>query len=251
MRHREQAMGGWKLADRCTRSVPGGSRPSLPRPRLCSPRTQGAGRLRFRRGSGGEHPDGHARGVRGFRRRWGACAPPWAKRSPGGARLGGRCCGMRSVRPGLRGRRADMGAAGGRGRVGHHTRTHRITPPEGTAQPLHHATGRDLKSCGRARSGRCSARTGARRWCCVALRLLELLRFVSALPGVGCGPKCVWVTPRSEGSARGWSKMRLSLAVLARSRRFRADSDAFWTRRPERPRIRPRLRGLLDHQAAG
>ena len=70
-------------------------------------------------------------------------------------------------------------------------------------------------------------------------------------PGWGCGPKRVWVTPRSEGSARGWSKRRLSLAVLARSRRFRADSDAFWTRRPERPRIRPRLRRLLDHQADG
>ena len=40
---------------------------------------------------------------------------------------------------------------------------------------------------------------GARRWCCVALRLLGLLRFVSALPGVGL-----------------WSKMRLGYAPFGR-----------------------------------
>ena len=65
------------------------------------------------------------------------------------------------------------------------------------------------------------------------------------------GPKCVWVSLFSEGPARGWSKMRLSLTVLAGFRRFRADSDAFWTRRPERPRIRPRLRRISDHRATG
>ena len=40
---------------------------------------------------------------------------------------------------------------------------------------------------------------GARRWCCAALRLLGLLRFVSALPGVGL-----------------WSKMRLGYAPFGR-----------------------------------
>lgn len=70
-------------------------------------------------------------------------------------------------------------------------------------------------------------------------------------PGRGCGPKCAWVSLRSEGSARGWSEMRLSLTVLAGSRRFRADSDAFRTRLPENPWIRLRLRRISDHQAAG
>ena len=66
-------------------------------------------------------------------------------------------------------------------------------------------------------------------------------------PGRRRGPKCVWVSLFSEGPARGWSKMRLSSTDLAGSRRIRADSDAFWTRRPERPRIRPRLRRISDH----
>ena len=58
--------------------------------------------------------------------------------------------------------------------------------------------------------------------------------------------------PQGRGGPRGGVvKMRLSLTVLAGFRRFRADSDAFWTRRPERPRIRPRLRRISDHQAAG
>ena len=70
-------------------------------------------------------------------------------------------------------------------------------------------------------------------------------------PGRRRGPKCVWVSLFSEGPARGWSKKRLSLTVLAGFRQFRADSDAFWTRRPERPRIRPRLRRISDHRATG
>ena len=69
-------------------------------------------------------------------------------------------------------------------------------------------------------------------------------------PGRRRGPKCVWVSLFSEDPARGWSKMRLSSTVLAGSWRFRADSDAFWTTHPERPRIRPRLRRISDHQAA-
>ena len=70
-------------------------------------------------------------------------------------------------------------------------------------------------------------------------------------PGHRRGPKCVWVSLFSEGPARGWSKMRLSSTDLAGSRQIRADSDAFWTRRPERPRIRPRLRRISDHRATG
>ena len=70
-------------------------------------------------------------------------------------------------------------------------------------------------------------------------------------PGRRRGPKCVWVSLFSEGPARGWSKMRLSSTDLAGSRQIRADSDAFWTRRPERPRIRPRLRRISDHRATG
>ena len=66
-------------------------------------------------------------------------------------------------------------------------------------------------------------------------------------PGRRRGPKCVWVSLFSEGPARGWSKMRLSSTDLAGSRRIRADSDAFWTTHPERPRIRPRLRRISDH----
>ena len=44
--------------------------------------------------------------------------------------------------------------------------------------------------------------------------------------------------------------MRLSLAVLAGSRRIRVDSDAFWTRCPERPCSRPGLRRILDQRTA-
>ena len=52
-------------------------------------------------------------------------------------------------------------------------------------------------------------------------------------PGRRRGPKCVWVSLFSTG--------------LAGSGRIRADSDAFWTTHPERPRIRPRLRRISDH----
>ena len=43
------------------------------------------------------------------------------------------------------------------------------------------------------------------------------------------GPKCVWVSLCSAGSARGWSEMRLGLVVLAGFGWIRWDSDAFWT----------------------
>ena len=66
-------------------------------------------------------------------------------------------------------------------------------------------------------------------------------------PGRRRGPKCVWVSLFSEDPARGWSKMRLSSTVLAGFMRFQADSDAFWTTHPERPRFHPRLRRILDH----
>ena len=69
-------------------------------------------------------------------------------------------------------------------------------------------------------------------------------------PGRRRGPKCVWVSLFSEDPARGWSKMRLSSTVLAGLKRFRADTDAIWTTQPERPRFRPRLRRISDHQAA-
>lgn len=42
--------------------------------------------------------------------------------------------------------------------------------------------------------------------------------------------------------------MRLSSAVLARSGRIRADSDAFWNTCPPCPRSHPRLRRILEHQ---
>ena len=67
----------------------------------------------------------------------------------------------------------------------------------------------------------------------------------------GSGPKCVWVSLFSAGSARGWSEMRLGLTVLAGSGWIRPDSDAFWTTCPSSPRSRPRLRRILDHRTAG
>ena len=69
-------------------------------------------------------------------------------------------------------------------------------------------------------------------------------------PHVG-GPKCVWVSLFSVGSAREWSEMRLGLTVLAGSGWIRSDSDAFWTTRQPSPRSRPRLRRILDHRTAG
>ena len=67
----------------------------------------------------------------------------------------------------------------------------------------------------------------------------------------GGGPKCVWVSLFSAGSAREWSEMRLGLTVLAGSGWIRSDSDAFWTTCPSSPRSRSRLRRFLDHRTAG
>lgn len=74
------------------------------------------------------------------------------------------------------------------------------------------------------------------------------LRGPAALPVAPTGPKCVWVSLHSDGLAAGWSKMRLSSAVSARSRRIRADSDAFWNTCPPCLRSHPRLRRILEHQ---
>ena len=113
----------------------------------------------------------------------------------------------------------------------------------------------------RVRDGSCASRAPDPLACAAAVRVRApqgcgvasawaAVVSVRAPQGWG-GPKRVWVSLFSEDSARGWSKMRLSLTVLAGFRRFWADSDAFWTRRPDRPRIRPRLRRISDHQAAG
>ena len=82
---------------------------------------------------------------------------------------------------------------------------------------------------------------------------LSVLRFLLASPGIRVavgvgGPKCVWVSLFSAGSARGWSKMRLGLVVLAGFGWIRWDSDAFWTKCPPSPRSRPRLRRISDHR---